>query len=268
MKRLKVLIFFVFGLMLYACNNDDQAVDTQPRDPTTEDLKKAVAKYPDSLVLVQELVQHYRNEGQYDSAINLTTRELKRDPENAHFWNIKATLYYENGDTSKAIQALEEAINIYPLPEYVVALGTVYAQSKNKNALHIANDLLENGPEKNYDDAFFIKGLYYNYMDQPQRALPVLDSCLRLDYTYMYAYREKAIALYHLKKYNEALNVLKRAVTLQNNFDEGYYWMGRSYEMLHKKDSAIESYQNALLYDRNYIEAQQALDRLNKENKN
>lgn len=229
-----------------------------------EDLKSLVAEYPDSLMLVQELVQTYRNAGQYDSAINLTDKTLQRDPENAHLWNMKATLYYENGDTLNAIQALKEAIRIYPLPEYIVALGTVYAEMKSVNAIQIANDLLENGPEKNYDDAFFIKGLYYNYADQPKRAISVLDSCLAKDYTYMYAYREKAIALYHLKQYQESISVLKRAVTLQNNYDEGYYWMGRSYEKLNKPDSAAESYQNALLYDKNYTEAQEALDQLKK----
>ena len=34
-----------------------------------------------------------------------------------------------------------------------------------------------------------------------------------------------------------------------------------------KKDDAIESYQNALLYDKNYTEARDALDKLQKINK-
>jgi tetratricopeptide (TPR) repeat protein len=80
----------------------------------------------------------------------------------------------------------------------------------------------------------------------------------------MYAYREKAIALYNLSKYKAAVDVLKRAITLQNNFDEGYYWMGRSYEKLGMIKEAIQSYENALLYDKDYVEARQALDQLNK----
>jgi tetratricopeptide (TPR) repeat protein len=81
----------------------------------------------------------------------------------------------------------------------------------------------------------------------------------------MYAYREKGIALYNEKKYQEAIKVLKRAVTIQNNFDEGYYWMGKCYEKLNQKNEAIQSYQNALLYDKNYEEARAALDSLEKE---
>jgi tetratricopeptide (TPR) repeat protein len=83
----------------------------------------------------------------------------------------------------------------------------------------------------------------------------------------MYANREKAIALYSQTKYEEAIKVLNRAVTLQNNFDEGYFWLGKCYEKLNRKDEAIESYQNALLYDKNYIEAREALDRIEKTSK-
>ncbi len=56
--------------------------------------------------------------------------------------------------------------------------------------------LLKANKAKSGKDAYFIKGLYYNYMNEPKKAIPLLDSCLALDFTYMYAYREKAIALY------------------------------------------------------------------------
>ena len=78
----------------------------------------------------------------------------------------------------------------------------------------------------------------------------------------MFSYREKAIALIDLGKYTEALDVLKKAVTIQNNFDEGYYWMGKCYEKLGREDEAIQSYQTALLYDKNFTEAREALNKL------
>ncbi|HEY5390978.1 MAG TPA: tetratricopeptide repeat protein, partial [Hanamia sp.] len=163
-----------------------------------------------------------------------------------------------------AINSLKHAIAIYPLPDYLVALATVYAETRNEKCLTIANELITSNKSKYGRDAYFIKGLYYNYIGQPQKAIPLLDSCLNLDFTYMYAYREKAIALYQMAKYQDAITVLKRAVTIQNNFDEGYYWMGRCYEKLNKKSDAIESYQNALLYDKNYVEARDALQKLQK----
>jgi tetratricopeptide (TPR) repeat protein len=266
MFRSKLFYFIPVLLFFFAsCTSKDKETKQVVASDTIESLKNAIREFPDSLILKQDLIEAYRNEGKYDSAISVVDKELTKDSGSAYLWNIKATLYFENNDTIGAINSLQHAINIYPLPEYLVALGTVLAEIKNKNALHIADDLLRNNKDKKGKDAYFIKGLYYNYINQPQQAIVYLDSCLALDFTYMYAYREKAIALYQQKKYEKAIEVLTRAVTLQNNYDEGYYWMGKCYEKLNKKEEAIQSYQNALLYDKNFTEARDALDSLQKE---
>ena len=111
-------------------------------------------------------------------------------------------------------------------------------------------------------EAFFIKGMYYNYTGAYNQAIGFLDKCLMLDYRHMFAYREKGIALYELGKYEDAITVLDKAVTLRNNFDEGYYWLGRCLEKLNKPKDAIEEYKTALLYAPDYTEAKDALTRL------
>lgn len=270
MLVLKKLTSLLFILLFLSCQNGSQPKqDSQeePSDNNIEYLRKQAEKYPDSTLLHQDLIQAYRNNGDYDSAISVTQRMIDLDSGNAYLWNVMATLHYERGDTSGTIQSLQKAITIYPLPDYYVALATVYAEIGNDTAIIISDFLLDE-PEPNTfkDDAYFIKGIYYNDIHQSEKAIQVLDSALALNYTNMYAYREKAMALYDLKKYQEAIQVLRRAVTLQNAFDEGYYWLGRNYEKLNYTDSAIQSYQNALLYDKNYTEAREALDRLTKQN--
>jgi tetratricopeptide (TPR) repeat protein len=262
------LFYFSFVLLFIfeGCNSHDQQKKQQKQTDSNpiESIKNEIKEYPDSLMLKEDLIEAYRNAGYYDSAISIADQEILKDSGSAYLWNIKASLYFENNDTINAINSLKRAIDIYPLPDYLVALGTVYAEIKNKNSLEIADNLLHSNKTKYGKDAYFIKGLYYNYINEPAKAISNLDSCLHLDFTYMYAYREKAIALYDQSKYQEAIKVLKRAVTIQNNFDEGYFWLGKCYEKLNKKDDAIESYQNALLYDKNYIEAREALDKLEK----
>jgi tetratricopeptide (TPR) repeat protein len=267
MNRSKIFYYFLFSLLLFgSCKSGDKEINQQfsPDPNSIESIKNDIKKNPDSLMLKENLIEAYRNAGYYDSAISIANQELRKDSGSAYLWNIKASLYFENNDTLNAIKSLQHAIDIYPLPDYLVALGTVYAEIKNKNSLVIADELLRSNKTKWGKDAYFIKGLYYNYINDPQKAILNLDSCLNLDFTYMYAYREKAIALYSQTKYEEAIKVLKRAVTLQNNFDEGYFWLGKCYEKLNRKDEAIESYQNALLYDKNYIEAREALDSIEK----
>ena len=221
-----------------------------------------VAKYPDSLLLTQKLIGYYSENGNYDTALAIADRAIAKNPDVVELWDIKATLHFENGDTTNAIKAFENAVNIYPLPEYIISLGTLYAQTKNPKAIEVANALLLSNKAKAEKEAMFIKGLYYNYTGNKSKAINYFDSSIHLDYNYMFAYREKAIALYDQKKYDEAVQVLIKAVTVQNNFDEGYYWLGMCYEKLKKPAEAIQSYQTALLYDKDFVEAKEALKRL------
>jgi tetratricopeptide (TPR) repeat protein len=244
--------------------NSNESNDAPIAKPVSKEqqLKKAVAQYPDSLLLIENLIEYYRNNGSYDTAINLTNEALKRDSENVELIDIKGTLLYENGDTLQAIKAYEAAINIYPLPEYVISLGTLYAQTKNPKALTMADALIIADKAKAEREALFIKGQYYASTSDRPKAISFFDSCISIDYTYMLAYREKAITLYDMGKYEDALEVLNRAITIQNNFDEGYYWRGKCYEKLNRTQDAIENYQTALLYDKNFIEAKEALENL------
>ena len=111
-------------------------------------------------------------------------------------------------------------------------------------------------------EAFFIKGLYFNYTGEKEKAIVFFDKCISIEYTYMIAYREKAIALYDMGKYQDAVTVLNKAVTLQNNFDEGYYWLGRCLEKQNNPADAIDNYKTALMYSPDYIEAKTALEKL------
>ncbi len=254
------LYFFAFTVICFSCNDDKNETPRLSSNMNdTKQLKDDVTKYPDSLLLIEKLIQHYRDSGAYDSAIAVTDDAIARVSNVAGLWEMKAALHFENEDTSGAVKSFEKAISISPLPEYVISLATLYAQTKNEKALVFADALAAKAKAK---EAFFIKGLYYNYTGDKKKAITLFDSCIRLDYTYMFAYREKAIALYDEKKYEEAIIVLTRAVTIQNNFDEGYYWMGNCYKKLNKKEKAIQSYQAALMYDKNFIEARDSLKTL------
>lgn len=252
------------ALIFWACNNkkkEPTSTETEPQLAETK-IKDDILKFPDSLLLKETLIQYYRENGAYDKALAITNEALQKDSGNARIWGIKATLQYENGDTMNAIPSFETAANLLPVPGYTVPLGSLYAQTKNKKALDIADILLEDKSTDLAKEALFIKGEYFSYTGDKKQAIAFFDKCLALDYTFMFAYREKAIALYSQNKYQDAVKVLEKAVTLQNNFDEGYYWLGQCFEKLNNNEAASESYRRALLYDPNYIEAKDALTKL------
>lgn len=258
-------LLLLFLLLFVACNNNQNnptSTTSNTANAVEKNLLNVIKEYPDSLLLREQLIQYYRDSADYDKALAITSDVLKRDSLNDRFWNIKATLYFENYDTTNAIKALNTAININPSPQYIITLGSIYAQKRDSMALKVADLILRNKMTENGIEAFFIKGMYYNFTGNKNLAISFFDKCLNLDYNYMFAYREKAIALYNLGNYLEAIAVLRKAVTLQNNFDEGYYWLGRCLEKLNKPNDAIEEYKNALLYNKDYVEARDAINRL------
>lgn len=251
------LIYFVT-----ACSDKKSDAAASVLSTVEQQLRLEVNSHPDSLLLKENLIQYYRENGRYDQAFKATNEAIKKDSMNPRLWDIKATLNFENGDTSQSILAFEKAIDLYPDPAYIISLGTLYAQTKNEKALALADALLLASKSKADKEAFFIKGLYYNYAGDKKKAIIFFDKCLSLSYSFMEAYREKAIALYDMGKYQDALALLDKAVTLQNNFDEGYYYIGRCLEKLNRKAEAVEAYQTAIMYDSEYAEAKDALARL------
>ncbi len=252
-------ILYVLLILAIACTQNEKGTSANNNTPSKEkELITLVEQFPDSALLLETLVQYYRENGDYSNAIKIMNDALKKDSSNARFWDIQANLLFENADTLGSIAAFENSVDLYPKPDNIIPLGILYAQTKNPKALSFADGLIltyKAGAEK---DAFFIKGLYHSYTGDKHIAIDYFDKCLNLDYTFMNAYQEKAVALYELGQYEASIKVMKRATTLQNNFEIGYYWMGKNFEKLNKKTEAIEAYQKALMYDSNYIEAKEA----------
>jgi len=266
-KMKLILATLVLLIMIISCNNQDHAkkkIETVSETTSTREkvLKDSISKFPELLLLKEELIQLYRDSEEYDKAIATTNEVLQKDSLNARLWDIKATLHFENDDTLNAINAFETALKLNPSPRYLILLGSLYAQTKNVRALPVADALIKTKLPETEKEALFIKGLYYTYTGDKKSAIEFFDKCLNVDNRHMFAYREKGIALYDMGKFEDAITVLDKAVTLQNNFDEGYYWLGRCLEKLNKPNDAIEEYKTALLYSPDYVEAKEALARL------
>ena len=168
----------------------------------------------------------------------------------------------EQKDTAQAINTFRKTIDLYPNNVDLTYLASIYANQKNDKALIIANLLLKDFKEISEKDAFFIKGLYYTNTNNKLEAITYFNQCLALDFNFMEAYREKAIALADLKKHKEAIDVLIKATTLNNHYDEGYFYLGEFYKKINNNSAAIESYKKAILYNPDNMEAKEALSQI------
>lgn len=254
-------LVWLLGLSLVACQSNETP-STDPMPAEEKRLRAAIAESPDSMLLREELIQYFRDNANYFAALQAADSALLRDTASARLWDIKAVLHYENRDTLAAIRSLEKAIDIDPLPEYIISLGTAYAETRNPLALELADALLMSPMARADIQAGFIKGLYYNHTKDYDRAVRIFSDIIQRDYTNLMAYREKAIALLESGKAAEAIPVLQTAIEVQSSYEEGYYWLGRCHEQLKQTRQAIAAYQQALQLDPGYVEAQDALGRL------
>lgn len=265
MSKIKLVITVFIGCVLFSCKDGDEqkdATNTSSAISKEAELKAAVDKNPDSILLVQNLVEYYSIGQNYDAALATVDKALKIDIANPFLWDMKSLVAGQKGDTAQAISAMEKAIQILPNPEFVISLGALYAETSNPKALELADALLLGSKAKAEKEANFIKGLYFSFKNEKEKAIPFFDKCMLLDYTFVQAYLEKALALYETKKYAAAAEVLKKAITVQNQFDKGYYYLGQCYEKLNRTQEAIDVYQIALTIDPNYIEVKDALGKL------
>lgn len=168
----------------------------------------------------------------------------------------------QKGDTTGAIGTLEKLVQPGELTQASLRLANLYAATLNPKTLNFCNEILAANQERNAPEPYYFKGVYYDNMGQPDKALKAFDASIQSDYNFIDAYLEKGRILYKQKKYNEALKVYQLALTVSNSFADTYYWMGLCQEALGQKEEALLNYKRAYGLDKTLKEAKDAADKL------
>ena len=225
-------------------------------------LQKCIELFPQQPGFKRLLGEAYVEEGKIKQAIGLYDSVLKSDSANFEAWYEKGRLLAQAKDTAGAIFALKNAYAIQPVATYALELAHLYAESNNAIALKICDNVLQSDSSHELTDPFFIKGIYYSNTKQYELARVQFDSCISRDWKFTEAYIEKGIALFKQKNYDAALNTFRMAATVTNTDPDAYFWMGRCYEAVNKKQEAAEYYERAFELDKNFTEAREALKRV------
>ena len=95
-------------------------------------------------------------------------------------------------------------------------------------------------------DAWYQRGLAYESLDLPEKALDDYAACLKLDKLRTDALNNKAVQLAMLKRYDEALVVFSELVDLDRDDFLGYRNRGLCRFDMHDNDGALQDYATAL----------------------
>ncbi len=132
-------------------------------------------------------------------------------------------------------------------------------------AITICDDLIKKDSATESLDPYFIKGVYFSNTKQYRQAIEQFDDCIRKDWKFADAYLEKGIILFEQKNLDEALQTFKIASTISPKNADAFYWQGRCYEVIGKKEEAMDNYIRAYALDRSLTEAKEHIDKLQKE---
>ena len=263
---MKPLIYLSI-LFILACNSQPKDKNNQRQKSSLPDaiskLDQLAKQYPDSIGLHLRLVDALDSLGDYTPALVEVNKLLAKDSSNFGLWYKKAQLSEQSNDTLGAIKSYSKAAKIYASPDALLALANLYAETKNGKALELCQTVADLRMGRTYQaHCDFIAGVYYARIGNTTNAINLFKNCIANNYSYMEAYLETGFIYYDKKQFAEALKVFQTAVTVKNNFPDGYYWLAKTYEANKDISAAILNYERAFTLDPKLVEAEQAIKRL------
>lgn len=227
-------------------------------------LKKCTKQFPGNTEFMRRLGEAYTQNGDTAAALGLYDDLLKQDSSNFEALYEKGILYTKMKDTSSAIAVLEKAYRLQPVLQNGLALANLYAETKNEKVIALCDALQQRDTARDFSDPVFLKGVYYSNMKEYPKAIALFDEAINRDWRFIEPYIEKGIIFFEQKNYDEALKTFQFATNISYTNADNYYWMGKCYEAIGKKEEAIDYYYKALTFDKNFKEARDAVNRMKK----
>lgn len=226
-------------------------------------IQQALKSLPNSIALQIGEARGLQQKKLTDSALHICDRIIQQYPGQIDALLLKSDLLKELNKNDEALQVKERAFSLAPMDrELAYDLAYDYADSKNSNALKLADFLIKNDSTKNVAKAYFVKGNYYNNINNSTEAIHNYDAAIVADYNFMDAYLEKGRLLLNQHKLTDAEKTFRLALRISPATAEFYYWLAKTEEAEGKKVDARLDYQRAYGLDHDMKEAKEAADRL------
>ena len=232
---LAIILFFCF----FSCKNDANTTTLVKPKPDTAFIKKIAQQViynSDSVGLRFNYIEALDSIGDYNKAIDQIDSLIFKDRGNYALWFKRAKLYEHAKDTLQAINSYQKALIIYRSADGLLALANLYAETKNILVLALCKELDNLRIGREYDSyTNFFRGVYYARIGDSQQANLFFDKSIVNNYTFIDAYMEKGFLLYDGAKFTEALQIFKRANSVNITYADAYYWQGKCFEAINNK---------------------------------
>ncbi len=224
-----------------------KAIDLNPNDA------RAQLKLAKMLIFIKE----------YPKAFTTINNVLKNDVYNPEGYFLKGMIYKDIKDTSKAISSFQTALNVMPdYKDAAIQLGQIYAAQGDPIAIQYYN----NAFRMDTTDVFpiYAQGVFYHQQNNPEMAKNQYKECIRRDHQYADAYYNIGFLYLDQDSVENAWRHFDLLTRISPADPEAYYNRGICYQMMGKTQEAIDDFEQALVFDKDYAEAKEALKAIKK----
>lgn len=224
-------------------------------------LKKAIALNPQDPTAHLKIAKLFVIIQDYPSAFSEINTVLRQDVYNPEAYFLKGFIYRDLKDTTKAISSFQTAVDVDPkYRDAMLEIGQLYSAKRNPLAL------------KYFDNAFkldttdvmplYAKGMFFQNQNQFDQAKAEYKDCILHNTQYANAYFSIGWILLQQDSVDKAWRQFDLVTKIDPNNADAYYNRGLCSEMMNKKGEAIADYKQALVFNKNYTDAKNALKRL------
>ncbi len=215
---------------------------------------KAISQEPNNVKVLNNKGKILSKQGKFLQAINIHQQVIDLEPNNANAWSNIGLAYMNQQQFDEALKAFEEAQKIKPDdPTFWIQKGIVLKnlqrpQEANifyQEALAVYEEMIANNNQNpvTWSD----KGFVLLQLNRPQEAYAAYDKALRINEKFYEALLGKANVLTISQQYEEALQMLDRAISYYPQDYQVWYNQGNlQLQVLNQPEPALKSFTKAV----------------------
>lgn len=224
-------------------------------------LSEAMRVFPNDIPIMQKTAEFYLIIKQHMQALSVLDKLFARDPQNVEAWYLSGHVFYELGDTGKAVNSYQRSVDLDP--KFFKAwkrMGELLTELKMTKAIDYYNNALQLdslNPELYHDKAFSLKSL-----GMDQEAFELFGTICEKFPSYEPGYYNMGLMLLERDSIEKAIEHFGICIRMEPSEASSYLQRAKCYLKINNSDKAKSDLETALKLDPEREEAAQLLKKL------
>lgn len=229
-------------------------------------MERAAELFPSRIPTLLKLSEFQLIMKMHPESLKTIDQILRLDPQNAEGFFMSGMNFKETGDTIGALSSFQSAVELDPdLIDAWISLGKLHAMRGQKNAALYFDNALRIAPDNTI--AIHAKADYLRDQNDLNGAIELYKRIVVIDPQYETGFYNAGLLYMELDSVEQAYEQFDLTIKSSPLHIRAYFYRGLAAEMMGNVEQAKADYQQALKLAPGYERAEQALFRLEQEEK-